>query len=71
MEDRDEVVKLRQRFDEVGIRFEGKVLGRDAERRQRQEAELDALLALAEQVREKYAGVWDYDPVLRWHCRLE
>jgi hypothetical protein len=37
----------------------------------RREDEVDALLALAEEEREKWAGIWEYDPVLLWHCRLD
>ena len=58
-----------ERVDELGVRFEGEVLGRVGSR-ERREAEVDALLAVAEEDREKYDGVWQYDPVLSWHCRL-
>ena len=71
MKNMDEITKLPERVDELGVRFEGSVLGRDGSRRRRREAEVDALLALAEEAREKYGRIWEYDPVLRWHCRLE
>lgn len=60
-----------ERVDELGVRFEGEVLGRAGSRERRREAEVDALLALAaEEYGERLDGVWEYDAVLLWHCRL-
>jgi hypothetical protein len=60
----------------MDIVYEGKVLtGRQRVMQRHREVEVMELISRAEErrglpERERYADMEDYDPVLRWHCRM-
>jgi len=57
---------------ELEMVMEGEVLSGRLSLAQRREAEVIALLGLTPKKDwDSYESVEDYDPVLRWHCRLD
>jgi len=74
MQEEDKKIGLWMPSDpELEMVMEGEVLSGRMSVAQRREAEVIALLGLTpiKKDGEGYESVEDYDPVLRWHCRLD
>ncbi len=59
-----------ERTDELGILFAGEVVCGKLSAAERREQEVRDLME-GREPEESYESAGDYDPVLRWHCRLD
>jgi hypothetical protein len=63
-------LRMPREADGLGTTYEGVVLSGKVSVDERREAEVAEILKRKVDV-EKYGELTDYDPVLRWHCRLD